>query len=166
MPTRQYIVRNASHAARATSAQVHPLNPRARRNSYSLGDAAGLARVGAHINIVAPGDETTEAHRHAFCDEFVYILSGKATVTLDGEEFEARAGDFVGFPAGGPAHAMKNTGSADLVYLVGGNRPDFDVTDYPRAGKRMYLVAGADGRRQDYVNAADIRGAAAAREKE
>lgn len=105
-----------------------------------------------HLNIVAPGDETTEAHVHEFVDEFVYILAGNASVFLDDVEHAVGAGDFIAFPARGPAHWMKNTGSTDLVYLVGGDRGDHDVCDYPRLDKRVYVSKQADGRRLDFVD--------------
>ena len=89
---------------------------------------------------------------HEFADEFVYILSGNATLFLDDVEHAVAAGDFIAFPARGPAHWMKNTGTTDLVYLVGGDRADHDVCDYPRLDKRLYVSKGPEGRRLDFVD--------------
>ncbi|WP_341678069.1 cupin domain-containing protein [Niveibacterium sp. SC-1] len=131
---------------------VHPLNPKARRHTRSLGDATGLTRLGIHHSVVAPGDEATELHSHEFCDEFIYILSGHATLYLDDASHEVGPGDFIGLPSRREAHSMKNTGDEPLVYLVGGERPAFDVCDYPRLGKRAYLAAHPDSRRLQFVD--------------
>jgi uncharacterized cupin superfamily protein len=135
---------------------IHPINPQARRRTTSLGDATGLTRVGVHINVIAPGGLSTEPHTHASVDEFIYVLSGQGSVTLGGNSHAVGAGDFIGFPANGPAHAMTNTGSDDLVYLVGGNRPAVDVCDYPQAGKRLYVFEGPGGRQYDVVDTANL----------
>ncbi|MBU2646660.1 cupin domain-containing protein [bacterium] len=119
---------------------IHPLNEKAIRHSKSLGDLTGLSQIGIHLVRVAPGDETTEYHNHECSDEFVYILSGRATLELDGRFHALEAGDFAGFPAKGAAHAMKNTGDHDLVYLMGGTRPDFDCCTYPKIQRRMYRI--------------------------
>lgn len=131
---------------------VHPLNPKARRHTRSLGDATGLTRLGIHLSVVAPGDEATELHSHEFCDEFIYILSGRATLYLDDAQHDVGAGDFIGLPSRSEAHSMKNTGDEPLIYIVGGERPAFDVCNYPRLGKRAYLAVHADSRRLQFVD--------------
>lgn len=134
-------------------ARVHPFNDRAVMNLKSLGETAGLTETGVHLSRVAPGDETTAFHNHEFSDEFVYILSGTATLVAGDDQYELGAGDFAAFPANGPAHIMKNTGGEDLVYLMAGGRPHVDIVNYPRAGKKMYKV----GTRLDIVDAQDIK---------
>jgi uncharacterized cupin superfamily protein len=47
---------------------------------------------------------------------------------------------------------MKNSGSETLVYLVGGGRPDFDVCNYPKLKKRLYLVQRPEGRHREFVD--------------
>jgi uncharacterized cupin superfamily protein len=136
--------------------RAHPLNPAARRRTMSLGDAAGLKRVGLHYTVVAPGDVSTELHRHHLGDEFVFVLSGSGVVELDGETVPIAAGDFIGLPARGPAHCLRNTGSAELVFLVGGDRPAFDVCDYPALDKRVYAYDDGDRRARDFVDCAAL----------
>jgi len=152
----EFIVRRTAADAAAQSAIAHPLNPGARRRSISLGDAAGLTLLGVHLTVIAPGDESTESHRHEYCDEFVYVLSGTGEVLLDDAPHEIRAGDFIGFPANTVAHVLRNTGTDDLVYLLGGGRPSFDVCHYPRLDKRLYLHAGPQGRWRDFVDNANL----------
>lgn len=133
--------------------RIHPFNDKAVINMKSLGNTAGLTTLGAHLVRIAPGDDTTACHNHELSDEFVYILSGTATLTLGEEEHELQAGSFAGFPANGPPHIMKNTGSEDLVYIMAGGRPHVDIVNYPRAGKKMYKV----GERLDIMDTRDIK---------
>lgn len=151
------IVRQPAVQARGNAAVTHPVNPAARRRTSSLGDATGLTLLGIHINVIEPGATSTEQHRHACADEFIFVLSGQGTVSLDGNSHEVSAGDFIGFPANGPAHAMVNTGTDELVYLVGGNRPPVDVCDFPRQGKRLYIFQAPEGRRYDLVDTSDLK---------
>ncbi|MFT3717252.1 cupin domain-containing protein [Pseudorhodoferax sp.] len=153
----KHIIRNAVAKVRKAATVSHPLNAEAARRAISLGDSTGLATVGIHLNVVAPGGMTTVLHSHEFVDEFIYILSGAATVFLNEEEFSVAAGDFIGLPARGPSHSMRNTGTADLVYLVGGNRPVFDVCNYPKQGKRLYIYDSANGRARDLVELGEIK---------
>jgi uncharacterized cupin superfamily protein len=132
---------------------VHPFNDDAVINMKSLGDAVGLTRLGMHLVRIAPGDETTASHNHEVSEEFVYIFSGLATLYIGEQEYELEAGDFAGFPAGGPPHFMKNTGEEELVYIMAGTRPENDVINYPRSGKKLYKYDG----RLEYVDTDDIK---------
>ncbi len=122
--------------------KTHFLNPNARRVNKSLGDVCGLTGLGFHLIEVPPGAESTECHRHYFEDECVYVLSGTATARIGGESFPVKAGDFLGYAAGGPAHTLINTGREPLRCLVAGQRLTHDVADYPDRGKRIYRNQG------------------------
>ncbi len=155
--TTKHVIRKADLEKPPVDQAAHPLDPKARRKTRSLGDATGLTLLGIHLNVIAPGDMSTVHHAHEFADEFMYILSGTATAWIGDDEHTVGAGDFLGLPAKGPAHSMKNTGPADLVYLVGGGRPQFDVCNYPKLGKRLYLVERADGRHREFVDVEDVK---------
>ena len=122
--------------------KTHFLNPNARRVNKSLGDLCGMTGLGFHLIEVPPGCESTEYHRHYFEDECVYVLSGTATAIIDGESFLVKAGDFLGYAAGGPAHTLVNTGAEPLRCLVAGQRLGHDVADYPKQHKRIYRNQG------------------------
>lgn len=122
--------------------KTHFLNPGARRINKSLGDLTGLTGIGFHIIEVAPGDETTEHHAHHYEDECVYVLQGEATAFVGEDSLPIKAGDFLGYRKGGPAHSIRNTGSETLRCIVVGERLAHDVGDYPRLGKRLYRNAG------------------------
>jgi uncharacterized cupin superfamily protein len=89
---------------------------------------------------VPPGKSSFPLHAHAREEEFVFVLSGRGVVRLGEARFEVAHGDFVGFPAGGPAHLVHNPYEEDLVYLAGGERTDLDVIDFPEAGRRLVRV--------------------------
>jgi len=136
------VLRRADIEAMEEAKFVHPLNAAAIRYTRSLGDAAGLTSLGVHLVRVKPGDQTTEYHFHHHDEEWIYILSGKGAARIDGKEREVGPGDFMGFVAGSVPHGMRNSGTDDLVYLVGGNRLPFDVCDYPDLRKRRYRTKG------------------------
>ena len=133
-----YIIRKNDIEEMAGLAKTHFLNENAQRINKSLGDAAGLKNIGFHIIEVLPGYESTEYHVHYCEDECVYILAGNATVTIGEINYQVGAGDFIGYPAGGIPHTMKNTGSEVLRCIVVGQRLNYDIGDYPRLGKRLY----------------------------
>ena len=122
--------------------KIHFLNPNADRIAKSLGDAVGLKNIGVHLVAVEPGKETTEYHKHYYEDECVYILSGSATLIMDGERQPIGKGDFVGFPRDTVAHNIINDGTETLVYLLMGQRLEQDVADYPDKAKRLYRNSG------------------------
>ena len=57
---------------------------------------------------------------------------------------QVSAGDFIGYPAGGLPHTMKNTGSEVLRCIVVGQRLPYDIGDYPRLGKRLFRYNGTN----------------------
>jgi len=121
---------------------VHPLAGNAVRHTRTLSETTGLRNLGVHLVRVEPGRMTTEYHFHQAEEEFLYVLAGHGIADIDGRETVVGPGDFLGFPAGGPAHSMRNDGPEDLVYLMAGQRLSGDVVDYPRKGKRLLKVLG------------------------
>lgn len=122
--------------------KVHFLNDNARRRNKSLGDLAGLQGLGFHIIEVPPGRESTELHVHYHEDECVYILEGEARATIGEKTYTVRAGDFIGFRAGGEPHKLENTSDVLLKCIVAGQRLDHDVADYPQKNKRIFRNKG------------------------
>jgi len=66
------------------------------------------------------------------------------TAEISEDEHPVGPGDFLAFPAAGDAHHLRNTGSEDLVYLMGGEKWATDIVHYPDI-KRSMLKSG--GRR-------------------
>ncbi len=137
---RKLIVRRADLASAKGQKLSHPFNPNSEIHGHELSDAAGLKRVGVWLARIPAGKESFAYHSHQSEEEWMYIVSGRAIVEINDESHEVGPGDFVGFPAPGCAHLVKNPGSEDLVFLSGGERRDMEVGDFPRHGKRMVRV--------------------------
>jgi len=112
----------------------HDLDSAVRRRMHTLHAPTGLVRQAVRIAEVAAGGRSTVLHTHSRTDEWLFILLGKARVRVGDDVFEAGPADFLGHPAGSPAHEMKAL--EDLTYLVGGEVDAADVVTYPEAGKR------------------------------
>ena len=138
----RYIVTAEEIEAFEGTDKTHFLNPRAKRINKSLGDLTGLTGIGFHIVELQPGAESTEKHMHYYEDECVYILEGDAEVMIGTERTRVKAGDFIGYRAGGEAHTMVNIGDGLLRCIVVGQRLNHDVADYPDKGKRLFRSAG------------------------
>lgn len=130
------LLRAADIAAKAGT-HSHPWNPRSEMRGVHLSAAVGLERTGISLARIAPGKESFVYHSHAREEEWLYILAGAGTAEIDGKEYAVGPGDFMGFPTPSVAHHLRNTGDEDLVYLMGGERRDFEIADFPRLGKRM-----------------------------
>jgi len=102
------------------------------RSRRRLGDAVGLNQFGVNLTTLAPGAGTAHRHWHHNEDEFVYVLSGEATLVEDGGEIILRAGDAAGFKAGvANAHQILNKSSGSVVLLEIGTRAATDRGVFP-----------------------------------
>lgn len=100
----------------------------------ALGRHFGLTRLGIHHVRLLPGRRTSYPHAESAEEEFVYVISGRPDVWLDGELHRLRAGDAVGFPAGtGICHSFLNNTASEARLLVVGEcaKPENRVF-YPR----------------------------------
>jgi uncharacterized cupin superfamily protein len=119
---------------------AHPLNRSSEMHYVSLSDAVGLQRIGVHVIRLRPGKESCVYHSHTTEEEWIYILSGHGLAEIDGDEHEVGAGDFMGFPTPSVGHHLKNPFTEDLVYLVGGERREIEIGEFPRLGKRVLRI--------------------------
>jgi uncharacterized cupin superfamily protein len=136
MNDRPELLRAADIAAKMGS-HAHPWNPNSEMKGVQLSRLAGLARTGVSLARISPGKESFVYHNHEREEEWLYILSGTGTAEIDGADYDVGPGDFMGFPTPSVAHHLRNTGSEDLVYLMGGENRDFEIADFPKLGKRM-----------------------------
>jgi uncharacterized cupin superfamily protein len=87
----------------------------------AIGKAAGLLRIGLHLERLPPGHRLSYPHAEENEEEFVYVLEGEIDAWIDGETFTMKAGDLAAFPAGtGISHTFINDGDRDALLLVGG----------------------------------------------
>lgn len=103
----------------------------AGREKRPLGDLFGLTNFGVNLTRLPPGGKSALRHAHSRQDEFVYVLSGTATLRDDGGDTPVHAGMCAGFKAGGAAHQLLNLGDQDVVYLEIGDRSPGDQVTYP-----------------------------------
>ena len=131
----------------------HPLNPKSEMHYLSLGDAAGLERMGVHLIRLAPGKESCVYHTHTNEEEWLFILAGRGVAEINGQEHGVGPGDFMGFSTPSVGHHLRNDGDDDLVYLVGGERKDVEIAEFPHLGK----IVIRSGETADIVDREDVR---------
>lgn len=119
---------------------VHPLEDGTEVQFHLLSRLAGLERSSVNLVRVAPGRKAFPRHRHLAEEEWTYVLSGEAEVTLGDKTVRLGAGGFVAFPPGGPAHQVVNAGTTDLVCLMGGENMAHDTVEFPDQKKRLTKV--------------------------
>ncbi|MEO0623428.1 MAG: cupin domain-containing protein [Pseudomonadota bacterium] len=120
----------------------HPLAPETGCTMAVMSRRAGLSTVAVNLVRIAPGRQAFPAHRHHAEEEWVYVVSGTADVSLDGTWHRLDAGGFAAFLPGGPAHAVRNAGESELVCLMGGSQPPAEIVDFPDYGKRVAFASG------------------------
>jgi uncharacterized cupin superfamily protein len=125
----------------------HPENPLAEVFLSALSRPAGLKRVAVLESRVPAGKEAFVYHRHLHDEEWMYVLSGHGTVEVDEVLHPVGPGDFLGFPAGGPAHNSRAADGSELVCVQGGDawsRATIEIVDFPRLGLRRTMVGTRD----------------------
>lgn len=113
-----------------------------KRLGDALGDKGGLNQFGVNLTTIKPNAGTAQRHWHEQEDEFVFILSGEATLVEDatGEDVNGegtsetilRAGDAAIFKAGiANGHCILNKSDKDVVLLEVGTRLPNERAHYP-----------------------------------
>ncbi len=114
-----------------------------------LSDAGGLTRFGAHIHTLRPGTRSSDRHWHEEQDEFLYVLSGEATVIEEDGPHLLRPGDAACWPAGAEnGHQVVNRSDAPCSFLIFGSRTIPDVIHYPDRGEILYDFEDGSSRLQ------------------
>jgi len=89
--------------------------------SRAIGRAAGLMKIGLHVQRVPPGHRISWPHAESREEEFVYVLEGEVDAWIDGALHRMEAGDLCAFPSGtGICHTVLNNGAREAMLLVGG----------------------------------------------
>jgi uncharacterized cupin superfamily protein len=120
-------------------------DPNAVFDIFGLSGRAGLNQTGLSIAWLAPDRETFAYHAHHYEEEWIYILDGRAVCLIDEVDTALGAGDFVAFPVPSVPHLLKNPYPEACTYLMGGERRELDIIDYPRLGKSYLLRGSATG---------------------
>ena len=103
-----------------------------------LATGTAARKIGASIDIVAPGKCACPYHFHHAQEETFIILEGVGTLRVAGEMLPLRAGDIVFIPPG-PAypHQILNTSAAPLKYLSLSTREQPEICEYPDSNKYL-----------------------------
>ena len=144
-PTRPVAIPAAEAPARTKPSNYpEPFASRmAGRVKRPLGDLFGLANFGVNLTTLRPGAASSLRHAHSKQDEFVFVLSGTATLYTDEGRTELHPGMCAGFRAGsGNAHRLVNESGDDVVYLEIGDRTPGDEAVYPDDDLAARLVDG------------------------
>ena len=88
-----------------------------------VGDLGGLNQFGVNKTILLPKAETAMKHWHEEKDEFVFIISGSATLIDKDGEHKLNTADCATFKAkDNNGHAIVNKSKKDVVLLEIGTR--------------------------------------------
>ena len=145
MPDTRKALWRAAEIAPTARPFTQKLNPNSLFRAAALSRLAGMSR--AHVSLVRlpPGKDSFAYHAHAYEEEWVYILSGRAIAEIDGAPHEVGPGDFMGFATPSVPHLLRNTFEEECTYLMGGEDKPIDVVSYPTLGKRYLLMATEKG---------------------
>jgi len=100
--------------------------------------AAGTVadKLGASIDIVAPGKRACPYHFHHAQEEMFVILEGEGTLRVAGEMLPIARGDVIFIPPGPQyPHQIINSSNAPLKFLSISTRETPEVVEYPDSGK-------------------------------
>ncbi|MBI5068309.1 MAG: cupin domain-containing protein [Deltaproteobacteria bacterium] len=100
----------------------------------------GGERLSCGLWELPPGKKSFPLHVHHCTEEALFVISGCGQVRTPGGLTAVGPGDFVSFPAGGPAHQLVNDGTEPLVYVAMAAVGEADVVEYPDGDKVGVLV--------------------------
>jgi uncharacterized cupin superfamily protein len=118
-------------------------------------ELGGLSTLRCGLWQLPPGKKSFPLHRHLVTEEALFVVSGRGLVRTQEGDTAIGPGDYVAFPAGGPAHQLVNDGSEPLVYMgISANPGQVDVVEYPATGK-LAAAVGRPPTGKRFVFAAD-----------
>ena len=113
------------------------------RSKRQLGEVFGLSNFGVNLTTLAPDGSSALRHAHTRQDEFVYVISGTATLHTDDGKVQLTPGMCAGFKCGtGVGHCLINETHEDVVFLEVGDRTPGDEASYPDDDIKATLVDG------------------------
>jgi uncharacterized cupin superfamily protein len=142
-PIERYIVRTGKLDDTDGFQFAHPFNPNSDLRMIPLSDRVGMQRAQLALGRIAPGKESFIPHAHATQEEFIFILAGAGEIEINSVRAALGPGDYVGFPTDGAVHQLYNTGTVELVYLMGGERTSVEYSRFPTISKIGVWAEGA-----------------------
>ena len=121
--------------------QYERRDPLYESHGARLGTDTVAQKLGASVDIVAPGKRSCPYHFHYAQEEMFVILEGFGTLRVAGEMLPIRSGDVIFIPPGPEyPHQIINTSDAPLKYLSIGTRETPEVCQYPDSGQYQAMV--------------------------
>jgi uncharacterized cupin superfamily protein len=121
-------------------------------STLHLSVAGGLTQFGVYLDTLEPGAWSSHRHWHSAEDEFLYLLSGTATLRDDNGMTDLFPGDAACWRHGEPnAHHLTNRGDVPARWLIVGSRCRGDICTYPDDARRQingdttWQMVDADG---------------------
>lgn len=103
-----------------------------------LARGTAAKKLGASVDIVAPGMRTSPYHLHFAQEEMFIVLEGTGTLRVAGEQLPLKAGDMIFIPAGPEyPHQIINSSDAPLKYLSISTMEQPEICLYPDSDKVM-----------------------------
>lgn len=103
-------------------------------------------KLGASVDVLAPGKVSCPYHFHHAQEEMFVILEGSGTLRVAGEMLSISTGDVLFIP-NGPTypHQIVNSSDTPLKYLSISTRETPEICEYPDSGKYSAMVVDANG---------------------
>ncbi len=117
-----------------------------------LAKGTAASKLGASIDIVAPGKLSCPYHFHYAQEEMFVILEGHGTLRVAGEMLPLKTGDVIFVPPGPEyPHQLINTSDAPLKYLSVSTREQPEICEYPDSNKYLAYVSSGEARSFDVI---------------
>lgn len=81
-----------------------------------INEKCGAKKLEMHVSVVGPGKRAHAPHKHGG-EEIIFILSGEATVTIEGKKEKVSSNTAI-FPPPGVLHGIENSGDEPLKYMI------------------------------------------------
>jgi uncharacterized cupin superfamily protein len=108
-----------------------------------LSEGTAARKLGAGIDVLAPGKAGCPYHFHHAQEEMFVVLEGEGTLRVAGERLPVRAGDVVFIPPGCEhPHQFINSSDAPLKYLSISTQERPELCEYPDSGKYAAFGTG------------------------
>lgn len=118
-----------------------------------LARGTAARKLGASIDILAPGKVGCPYHLHYAQEEMFIVIDGAGTLRVAGEMLPLRTGDVVFIPAGSEyPHQIINSSNAPLKYLSISTQETPEICEYPDSGKFLAESKNAAGAAFDVIH--------------
>ncbi|MGQ8705305.1 cupin domain-containing protein [Serratia sp. TSA_198.1] len=117
-----------------------------------LGTGTAASKLGASIDVVAPGMRSCPYHFHYAQEEMFIVLEGTGTLRVAGEQLPIKSGDVIFIPPGPEyPHQIINTSAVPLKYLSVSTREQPELVEYPDSGKFQAIAQRENGQPVRYL---------------